>query len=530
MTENMSNRIISVGAIVVLHKIGFTLHEFSMAFRRNALGSISLRLCIGFLTSINGWAYLQADDTRLSVVHPLIQTASIPSQVNSPYRFELDDYRNVSRHMPIGVFDSGIGGLTVLEAILDLDAFNNDTLSPGPDGLRDFANERFIYLGDQANMPYGNYAVVGKEGFLRELILKDAVFLLGRRYWPSKTASNPVSDKLPIKAIVIACNTATAYGLEDLRSAMKEWNIPVLVVGVVEAGARGVVEEMDATDGQRGVAVLATVGTCSSMAYPKAINASVGIAGKRMPEVIQQGSVGLAGAIEGDSAYIVDAAKLDEPGRYQGPSIDNASAPLNASLASRYGFDEEGIAGKPDQPQSWRLNSIANYARYDVVSLVEKYRSAGGKIPIDTVVLGCTHFPLIQTEIRAAFQQLRDFQEDGQYPYHSLIAEEIRLVNPAELTAKELFRSLARSRLRMTNQEHSTLASDQFYISVPDPKWPHIRLTPEGALDRDYKYSRETEQLTVEDTRVVPMTTNLLPESSLNLIRTRLPEVWNRLK
>ena len=84
--------------------------------------------------------------------------------------------------LPIGVFDSGIGGLTVLEAILTLDTFNNRTLQPGADGVPDFAGERFVYFGDQANMPYGNYPQKGREIFLRELIVKDAVFLLGRRY------------------------------------------------------------------------------------------------------------------------------------------------------------------------------------------------------------------------------------------------------------------------------------------------------------------------------------------------------------
>jgi hypothetical protein len=105
------------------------------------------------------------------------------------------------RQLPVGVFDSGIGGLTVLEAILGLDAFNNETLQPGADGRLDFEGERFVYFGDQANMPYGNYASAGKQDFLRELILRDAVFLLGRRYWRSSLAPEPSMDKLPVKAI-----------------------------------------------------------------------------------------------------------------------------------------------------------------------------------------------------------------------------------------------------------------------------------------------------------------------------------------
>src|SRR4051794_36321641 len=138
--------------------------------------------------------------------------------------------------LPIGVFDSGIGGLTVLEAILKIDAFNNQTLQPGPDGVPDFEGEQFVYLGDQANMPYGNYPARGAEPYLRELILKDAIFLLGSR--ARTTAVEPAqARKPPVKAIVIACNTATAYGLEDIRALLATLNLDVPVIGVVEAGA-----------------------------------------------------------------------------------------------------------------------------------------------------------------------------------------------------------------------------------------------------------------------------------------------------
>jgi len=106
----------------------------------------------------------------------------------------------------------------------------------------DFANERFVYLADQANMPYGTYPLLGKINFLRELIIKDELFLLGNRYWNSEFAQSPSFDKPPVKAVVIACNTATSYGLELLRYAFKEWNLPVYIVGVVEAGARGAIE------------------------------------------------------------------------------------------------------------------------------------------------------------------------------------------------------------------------------------------------------------------------------------------------
>ena len=79
---------------------------------------------------------------------------------------------------PIGVFDSGLGGLTVLERLLDVDLMDNATGKSGADGIPDLARERFVYLGDQANMPYGDYDAEGKSEYLRELIVKDAEFLL----------------------------------------------------------------------------------------------------------------------------------------------------------------------------------------------------------------------------------------------------------------------------------------------------------------------------------------------------------------
>jgi glutamate racemase len=158
-----------------------------------------------------------------------------------PFSFNPSRFQETLAHLPIGVFDSGIGGLTVLEEILTVDAFHNETFAPGPDGRPDFEDERFIYFGDQANMPYGNYSAADQTDYLRELILKDALFLLGTRY--TIPGLPPRMDKPPVKALVIACNTATAYGLEDLRKMIAALKLPIFVVGVVEAGARGLMNE-----------------------------------------------------------------------------------------------------------------------------------------------------------------------------------------------------------------------------------------------------------------------------------------------
>lgn len=409
----------------------------------------------------------------------IVDHASAHDDGGAAFSFDASAYRGDIRHLPIGVFDSGIGGLTVLEAILELDAFNNDTLQPGADGRRDFEDERFVYFGDQANMPYGNYPGSGKEDYLRELILKDAIFLLGRRAWPSK-GDKPHFDKPPVKAIVIACNTATAYGLEDVRAAIKRWNLPVIVIGVVEAGARGVSETT--RDGKKdAVAVLATVGTCNANAYPKAISRAVGLAGKQAPAVVQQGCVSLAGAIEGDPAFL--------------------------------------------SPSKSTAESVAGIVSTEVAALVEKYRETGGGPPIGRVVLGCTHFPLVQKEIAGAFATLRESKPGAR----DLIAGQIEFVNPAELTAKELFRSLASSRLRLKAGESREGGKDAFFISVPNPASAEAKITAGGTLETGYKYGRVTGRFEVEDTRNVPMDVTTLPESSRSLIQGRLPEVARRL-
>ena len=419
--------------------------------------------------------------------------------------------------LPIGVFDSGIGGLTVMEAILQMDALHNDTLQPGPDGIPDFAGERFLYFGDQANMPYGNYPSRGREDLLRELIVKDAIFLLGSRWRPARSSAAR-HDKPPVKAIVIACNTATAYGIEDLRTVLRTWDLKVPVIGVIEAGARAVSAALPDDQRAHGVAVLATVGTCASGAYPKAIGRATGQAGKSAPVVVQQGSVGLAGAIEGNRAFIEAATKA--PVAYQGPTP-------RPELMAAYGFDPGGLR---DAPSGSQLNSVPNYARYDVTTLLETHRQKGGPA-IDTVVLGCTHFPLAQKELSDAFQLARRFTAaDGSQPYAAGVAEEVRFIDPAQSTARELFRELALARLRVPDRRASpaVLPRCDFFFSVPNPE-SAARLAADGALENDYKVSRPIGNMTDEDTVVISLTTTTLPEASAALVRS-LPAVWREMQ
>jgi glutamate racemase len=137
---------------------------------------------------------------------------------------------NAQVDRPIGMFDSGFGGLTVARAVIDL-----------------LPSENLIYIGDTARYPYGPKPASEVRSYAIEL------------------ATSLVRD-FNAKLIVVACNTAASVALSELRSLLS-----VPVIGVVEPGARALVE---ATTNNR-VAVIGTVGTISSGAYERAVaNAS----------------------------------------------------------------------------------------------------------------------------------------------------------------------------------------------------------------------------------------------------------------
>lgn len=474
-----------------------------------------------------GWAALQLADRVLA-----------SKGVGKSYSIDFASYQKPLIDLPIGVFDSGVGGLTVLETLLTCDQHNNANGKPGADGIPDFQNERFVYLGDQANMPYGNYSAAGKEDYLRELIMKDAIFLLGNRYWSSRKATEPGFDKPPVKAIVIACNTATAYGLDDIRAAVQRWELPIMVVGVVEAGADSFVQELAMDGPVSAVAVMATSGTCSSGAYPKAISRAAGLAGKRNPLVWQQGSLGLAGAIEGNSAFLSSTTPTSEPdsnksttqlsSTYLGPAVGNNRAPIDVSLVDVYGFEPKGMLGDLSRPETWRLNSVENYVRYDVATLVEGYRQSGANQPLDKIILGCTHFPYEAARISQSLARLREYRNQaGERPYRDLLAPQITLIDPGLLTARQLYRQLFIQRLLMRGENGRQPLVQRIFISVPDPTVSSSDLAIDGGLASLYKYGRMAGSPDFEDTRYVPLTVDQLPDVLVELLKDHCPKIWD---
>ena len=124
---------------------------------------------------------------------------------------------------PIGVFDSGVGGLTVAREI-----------------MRQLPNERIVYFGDTARVPYGSKSRETVTRFSRQIVR----FL----------------ETQDVKAIVVACNTASAYALEELE---KEVDIPM--IGVVRPGTRAA---LDATVNKK-IGVIGTEATINSGIYSR---------------------------------------------------------------------------------------------------------------------------------------------------------------------------------------------------------------------------------------------------------------------
>ena len=220
---------------------------------------------------------------------------------------------------PIGVFDSGIGGLTVVREL-----------------IRQLPNESIIYFGDTARVPYGPKSPDTVLRYSREIV----DFLKGEG----------------VKAVVIACNTATAHALPALR---EENELPI--IGVIEPGSRAAAR---ATRTHR-VGVIGTQGTINSRAYERAIAAA-------SPEA----------------------------------QITALACPLFVPLV------EEG----------WLDKAVT-------AMVAQEYLEPISHAEIDTLVLGCTHYPLLKSVIG------------------NVVGRDVRLIDSAEETAAETAETLKKAGL-----------------------------------------------------------------------------------
>jgi glutamate racemase len=313
---------------------------------------------------------------------------------------------------PIGVFDSGTGGLTVLEALLTIDEFNNLTGANGKDGIPDFQQEHFQYLADQANMPYGNYAAENKTPLLKEHILKNMRFLLGNSFLRQKKVKWELMPKESAKMLVLACNTATAFALADIRQFLKEENSEISVIGVIDAGVKAALQHQR-EKGRGAIGVFATAGTVASNGYPRTLIEISAKLSMSEPIIVSQGGAGLAESIDRDWSYYVDTATRYRK-EYKGPSLKNAQYKIDTTLMSIYRFNRAGnklLCEYDDRGacQDIQLNDPENYVRYHLVSMLEKMRQNKMQLPMNTLILGCTHYPFMRPIIQQVLSELYDY-------------------------------------------------------------------------------------------------------------------------
>ena len=239
---------------------------------------------------------------------------------------------------PIGVFDSGVGGLTVAREI-----------------MRNLPDERIVYFGDTARVPYGSKSQETVIRYSRQIV----------RFLQTQH----------VKAIVIACNTASALALDAIEG---ELDIPIL--GVLRPGAKVAAE----TTKNKRVGVIATESTIRSGMYGRYIKA-------HDPEITVYGK----------------------------------ACPLFVPLV------EEG----------WLKDPVTEeVARRYLKELLEK--------DIDSLILGCTHYPLIRSLMR------------------KIVGDKVQLVNPAYETALELGRLLTRGGL--ANDGGTDCAGEKYQFFVSD--------------------------------------------------------------
>lgn len=452
---------------------------------------------------------------------------AILSDTSSIFYIDTKNYPVNNKKLPIGIFDSGIGGLTVMDAIVNFDGIDNISGTLNSDGVLDFGKECFIYLADQANMPYGNYPAEGKTDLLKEHILKDMQFLLSNKYYRFADDTQYQKDKQPVKVIVIACNTATAYGMHDIESFLKKADLNIKVIGVINAGVKGALENIS-QDEDFSIAVMATEGTVLSNGYVNAINDY--IKNNRQSgdvHIFQQAGVGLAGAIDGVVDYISSSATSVRQ-EYKGPSFKNEHAMIDKNILNRYNFDWSNnrmlYSGEQNNPAEIQINSIENYIYYNVISLLEQIRKSKTAKPLKTIILGCTHYPFYISVFDKKLKELYNYKENGEYVYRKFMKEEISLINPAVNTAKELYEYLNENDLL----NNSSIDKSEFYISVPNVLNESVQLDSAGNFSYNYKYGRGAGVIQ-QYVKKVPFSKSNLHPDAIEILRDKTPLIFKMI-
>ena len=147
---------------------------------------------------------------------------------------------------------------------------------------------------------------------------------------------------IQVKVLVIACNTATAYGQTKIEEFLKTVGLPIKVIGVIDAGSRGALQTFK-KDENGSIGIFATAGTVSSQGYDQTIRrfqVEQGYTGKI--QLYGQGGVGLAEAIDEDPNFINRTTQTPR-NNYRGPNITGDNLLIERQLMKIYNFDFEQL-------------------------------------------------------------------------------------------------------------------------------------------------------------------------------------------
>lgn len=464
------------------------------------------------------------DDEGEEALLPIAQKAL--TDTASVYYIGADRYPQDISGLPIGVLDCSVNGFEVVERLLTLDCFDNITGKPEPDGIIDFGGENIQFLSDRANGPYGGYIEVGSLDFLKEQVLSNTIFLMSDDYFNLAGDEYRSGFKEPVKMIIVSSPVADLRVLPDINNFLEQSGTGVKAIGVVEAGIREAVSDVD-EDGNLCVGVLFAPDGVSSIEYESMIRKSVGNTGGKV-QVLNQEAVGLDAAIKGDTAY-VDTTAVVARDSYAGPVAGVSYNNIDMSLFDRYGFDTQDNAllyVRKGDLSGVQLNSVENYARFHLVSMIERHRRSGSRVPISSIILADGSYAQIRDILEEVMEELYNYRRGGIYLYRSVISPDFRFIDPAECAAAEAYKVLRNDRNLALRGELTRLES---FITMPSASLPEDVLNPDGTMKDDYKYGRQcgSEDLT---TKVVPFAPRYVTPEIMNYIERNNSEVYSLIR
>ena len=202
---------------------------------------------------------------------------------------------------------------------------------------------------------------------------------------------------------------------------------------------------------------------------------------------------------------------------------------LYKNILNRYQFDfaDDHILfkGSKNDPVEIQLNSIRNYIAYHVISLLENIRKSGTENKLEAVILGCTHYPFYMKEFHAEFNRAYNLKEKGKYVYRQFMSENIKLVDPAVNTAKELYAHLDKTQ----SFNKGNIMDSEFYISVPNSKNSNNVIDDKGNFTYEYKYGRDVGNIQ-EYVKRIPFSRKSLSDDLIERLSKQIPFTFQLIK